>query len=74
MILKRTNTGWTYHVKGTRRWKRTVDIVGVSYPDPQLAIIAGMVFVEKHVVRPPKPPIIGPAPVISLAKYKAGPV
>jgi hypothetical protein len=71
VILQGISNGlWKYRVEGTRR-RREVQVTGPLQSDPQLAIITGMVWVERCLVRPPKPPIIGPAPVIHLSEYKA---
>jgi hypothetical protein len=70
VILKqRPNNGWIYCAKGSNGLRK-VTIESLPFPDPQLAALAGMVWVEKY-IGPRKLPITGPAPVIRLAEYKA---
>jgi hypothetical protein len=47
-----------------------MEFVSAPFSDPQLAALSGMIWVEKY-IGPHKPPIIGPAPVIRFAEYKA---
>jgi hypothetical protein len=66
---KQNNAGWVYYVKGSNGLRK-VAIESVLFSDPQLAALAGMVFVEK-LIGPRKLPITGPAPVIHLAEHQS---